>query len=77
MTQIDIKSLVDLEAYRTDGRTTVFPSRSSLNWFIRSHKPALLAAGALAYPTGRQLISPEAFDSVVSAVALDISCRKI
>jgi hypothetical protein len=68
--KIDIQSLVGLEEYRSAGRSSVFPSKASLDWFIRRHKDALLAAGALVSPTGRKLILPEAFDGVVSDLAL-------
>ncbi len=68
--KIDVLSLVSPEEYRAAGRSNIFPSKASLDWFIRRHKDALQAKGALVSPTGRRLIWPEAFDSIVGDVAL-------
>jgi hypothetical protein len=55
-----------------EARTHVFPSVASLRWFIRMHKAELLEQKAIVAPTGRQLISPAAFDAVV----LEVGARK-
>lgn len=43
----------------------VFPSESSLKWFIRRHKQELVAAGALLIINRRSLIDPPRFDAAV------------
>jgi hypothetical protein len=63
-------ALLNPERYRNLGRTEVFPSESSLQWFIRKHKDRLINCGALLAPTSRKLINPPSFDEVVLAVGL-------
>jgi len=54
--------------YRAEGRTTVFPSAGSLDWFIRKNKVILTSKNALVAPTGRTLINPRIFDLIVLEV---------
>lgn len=55
------------EQYRA-ARPNVYPSPDAFRWFVRQHRAALVEAGALVAPTGRLLVSPEAFDRVVLSV---------
>ena len=75
MIEFAISSLVSPEAYRTEGRTHVFPSPASLSWFIRKHKQRLLKQNALVSPTGRKLINPQPFDAVIIEVAHALTTR--
>ena len=54
--------------YISDGRTHIFPSEGSLQWFIRKNKNLLIESSALLCPTGRTLIDANHFDEVVYAV---------
>lgn len=54
--------------YISDGRTHIFPSESSLQWFIRKNKQLLIQSRALLNPTGRTLINENNFDDVVLEV---------
>ena len=63
-----LSALLKPEQYRSEGRTQVFPSPASLEWFIRKHKSSLLKRGALLSPTKRKLIEPTAFDAVVMEI---------
>jgi hypothetical protein len=61
--------LIPKAIYRERGRTHIFPSPSSLDWFIRSNRSLLIAAEALV-TVGRRgaLVDPLAFDEVVRRV---------
>jgi hypothetical protein len=54
--------------YISDGRTHIFPSEASLQWFIRKNKNLLIQSSALLCPTGRTLIDANQFDQVVYTV---------
>ena len=70
MGQIDISHLCSIDHYQSE-RATIFPSRASLDWFIRKHRGRLLDHLAIVAPTGRKLISPNAFDRVVVEVGAE------
>lgn len=65
---IDITSLKTPKDYISDGRTHIFPSEASLQWFIRKNKNLLIQSSALLCPTGRTLIDANHFDEVVYTV---------
>jgi hypothetical protein len=48
--------------YRTAGRTHIFPSDPSFEWFCRKHKTELVRAGALTKPNGKWLVDPPRMD---------------
>jgi hypothetical protein len=66
------QALTDLKSPRDyiETRQHVFPSATSLKWFIRQHRAALNVAGALSRPLGRDLIHESKFDAVVVSVGL-------
>jgi len=64
----EISTLTSAEIYRQNGRTNVFPTRASLDWFIRKHKKKLTQKNAIVYPTGRKLINPSLFDELLVEV---------
>jgi hypothetical protein len=49
-------------------RQHVFPSQTSLQWFVRSHRQRLVKTGALVTIAGRNLIDEQEFDSEVIAI---------
>jgi len=49
-------------------RETVFPSPTSLSWFMRQNRERLTKAGALLQVGGRNLIDEARFDEVVVEV---------
>lgn len=61
---IQLDKLITLAEYQS-ARTHVFPSRASLDWFIRRHRQRIIDAGAMSIPAGRKLIDNERFDQVV------------
>ena len=64
----DLSLLQTPKDYISDGRTHIFPSESSLQWFIRKNKNLLIESSALLCPTGRTLIDAIHFDEVVYTV---------
>lgn len=62
--QHNLSELVKLPDYG-GSRQHVFPSRHSLDWFLRNHKPGLIQAGALLMVTGQWFVIPERFDAYV------------
>lgn len=46
-------------------REVVFPSPTSLQWFIRRHRARLVETGALLHVAGRLLIHAPKFDQAV------------
>lgn len=61
-------ALISLDEYRNTGRSHIFPSLSSLQWFIRKNKPFLIKNSALLMPAGRVLINEECFDHAVMEI---------
>lgn len=41
-----LDTVAPLESYR-ESRQHIFPSRSSMEWYVRQHKQALVTSGAL------------------------------
>lgn len=66
--QLSLDGLKTLPDYLAEGRTHVFPSVGSLQWFIRNNKKLLLEKGALVRPTGKTLIVSSLFDEIVLQV---------
>ena len=63
----EVASLVQLCEYR-EQRQHIFPSQSSLDWFLRKHRKGLVESGALLMLTGRWFVDPFSFDAyMVSA----------
>lgn len=54
-------------------REEVFPSATSLAWFMRQHRARLIEAGALVQISGRNLLHEERFDKLV----LEIGTAKL
>lgn len=46
-------------------RRNVFPSGASLEWYMRKHRQALVACGALRLIAGRHKVLPSRFDAHV------------
>ena len=56
--------LMTLDAYRAD-RAHIFPSKSALDWFIRTRRDQLVKSKALLVLAGRKVIDPEVMDASV------------
>jgi hypothetical protein len=63
-----LSTLKTPKEYISNGRAHIFPSESSLQWFIRKNKQLLIESRALHNPTGRTLINANLFDDVVLQV---------
>ncbi len=57
-----VSSLVPMVEYQRS-RAHLFPSIASMQWFVRSHRAALIAGDALVLVAGRYLVAPEAVDA--------------
>ncbi len=53
-----------LAQYR-EGRESVFPSATSLEWSCRKHRAELVREGALLLIGGRRMVDPPVFDRVI------------
>ena len=60
-----------LPADYVSSRLHIFPSLTSLKWFIRQHRNRIRDANAMSRPLGRDLIDEAKFDEVVIAVGLE------
>jgi hypothetical protein len=60
----DIDRLVTLADYQ-ESRQHIFQSRSSLDWYVRQHKDALVAGCALLMIAGQWKAHADRFDRVV------------
>ena len=64
----DITNLVDPDVYQ-DARKTLFPSKTSVRWYMRRHKGALTKCGAIVLHCNRWLIHAGKFDQFVCVQA--------
>lgn len=60
----DIAQLVRLEEYQ-EARKHIFPSKGSLEWYLRQHRDELIAAGALLKIAGQWHAQLGRFDTTV------------
>lgn len=60
----EVQELLTPAEYRA-ARQRIFPSEGSLDWYVRQHRPALIAAGALLMIAGRWKICATKFDACV------------
>jgi len=67
---INLTQLKTPKDYISDGRTHVFPSETSIKWFIRNNKIKLLETGAVLKLAGRTLIDMDRFDKVVCEIGI-------
>lgn len=68
MNTTDVLKLTTLAEYRQQ-RQHIFPSQSSLDWYLRRNRSALVANGALLLLTGRWFVNAERFDTHVLQAA--------
>lgn len=59
-----LDTLVSLSAYQAT-REHIFPSQTSLRWFIRKNRASLVERLALLRLAGRLVVNPTVFDEVV------------
>ena len=64
---VSLDSLQSLEDYQIQQRN-IFPSRPSIDWFVRVHKKELIEAGALVLLTGKSVVNPTAFSQTVLSI---------
>lgn len=62
-----LSRLITAEEYQA-ARGHIFPSPTSLQWFMRRHRPALIEKRAILMPTGRLLVDEQQFDDAVLAI---------
>ena len=71
-----LSELEKLPAYR-ERREHVYPSRGSLEWFVRLHKQELVEAGAILKVMGQWFAVPDRFDAYVVADGARAAQRRI
>lgn len=57
-----------LPAEYAAARPALFPSQTSFQWFVRTHREELVRRGAVLMPTGRLLVDPATFDQFVREI---------
>jgi hypothetical protein len=72
----DIENLIRLSDYH-QFRQHIFPSATSLHWFLRKHKEHLVQHGALLMLNGRWLASPDKFDAYLAKVGTLAATRQL
>lgn len=72
----NLSGLKTLQDYGSE-REHIFPSKTSLSWFVRRHKTELVDAGALLMIAGRWYVDPDKFDSYVLAAASKAAATQI
>lgn len=70
MTQTAVADLTRLADYR-ESRQHLFPSKGSLDWFVRQHKTSLVQAGALLMVAGQWFADPVRFDGAVVSIGAE------
>ena len=71
-----LSSLIKPPEYR-EQRQHLFPSKSSLDWFIRQHKSELVTAGALLMVVGQWHVHAEKFDAAVLDIGAKLAQRRL
>jgi hypothetical protein len=66
-----LNDLMSPKDYISNGRTHVFPSESSLRWFIRKNKKKLIGTGAVLILAGRTMVDIDAFDKMVCQIGIE------
>lgn len=69
-----LAQLISPDAYQAE-RAHIFPSKTSLQWFMRTRRDELIKAKALTSPTGRIMIDAFEFDQVVLRVGHELMER--
>jgi hypothetical protein len=72
----DIENLIRLSEYH-EFRQHIFPSATSLHWFLRKHKEQLVQHGALLMLNGRWLASPDRFDAYLANAGATAAARQV
>lgn len=67
----DLSKLKTPKDYIFDGRTHIFPSETSIRWFIRKNKQKLLETGAVLTLAGRTLVDIDVFDRLVCQIGIE------
>jgi hypothetical protein len=73
---LSLLSLKPLPEYGRD-RAHIFPSQSSLEWFVRMNRNNLVENGALLVICGRRMVNPALFDDAVLRVGQSSALREV
>ena len=71
-----VAQLLALEQYRAQ-RAHLFPSLSSLQWWMRTHRRQAIEAGALLLVRGRYHVNPEKMDACIAAAGQEAALRQL
>lgn len=66
----ELKKLKTPKDYMLDGRTHIFPSEASINWFIRKNKQQLIETHVILRLAGRTLVDVDALDRMVCQIGI-------
>lgn len=67
MSDTDVSTLVLVPEYQA-ARQHLFPSATSLDWYVRVNRADLVAAGALLKIANRWRVQPARFDAAVMSI---------
>lgn len=70
MTDTVLDGVMPLQQFR-EKRQAFFPSRGSLDWYVRTHKRRLVVEGALLMMRGAWHVYADAFDKAILDIASD------
>lgn len=73
MNTTDVTKLCRPEDYQSLGRQHLFPSPTSISWFIRLNRDRLVKAGAILKVGNRMVVDPDKFDAVVLLVGRELA----
>jgi hypothetical protein len=59
-----VDALCTVDQYR-EARSHIFPTATSLDWHLRTHKTEWIKAGALLVLAGRRMVNPAIADELV------------
>jgi hypothetical protein len=68
----DLSQVVPLPEYQ-EQRKHIFPSKGSLEWFVRKHRAELVESGGLLLLAGRWSINVPQFDSSVTRIGQQLA----
>ena len=64
-----LAGLLDLNDYQ-QRVSNIYPSRTSLDWYIRQHRARLIESGALLHIARKSWVVPEKFDACILSAAV-------
>lgn len=74
--QASVAQIVALDLYR-EQRENLFPSLSSFQWWLRTHRRRAIEGGALLLVRGRYHVNPQRMDACIAAAGEEAARRQL